>query len=102
MPPAPKAILEASVPVKVRVLEAVSVLPLAIVKVPVLVVMVKPLKVVAVTAPERDTPPVTVRVPAMVWFPETVSPSLIVKFLRVDDPVTVRVVTLRSWTPREA
>lgn len=51
MPPVPNATLDPSVPVKVRVLLAVRTLELAIVKVPELEEMVKPLTVVGVMAP---------------------------------------------------
>ena len=51
VPPLPKATEELSVPVKVRVLDAVRVFELAIVRVPVEVVMVSPLTVVGVIAP---------------------------------------------------
>ena len=42
MPPAPKATVEESVPVKVRMFETVKVLASVMVRVPVVVVMVKP------------------------------------------------------------
>jgi hypothetical protein len=54
VPPVPNATEEASVPVKVRVLLAVSVLPLAIVSVPVVVVTVSPFTLVGVMAPRES------------------------------------------------
>lgn len=51
VPPAPKAILELSVPVKVRVLDIERVFALVMVIVPVLAVMVSPLIEVAVATP---------------------------------------------------
>ena len=52
MPPVPKATEELSVPLKISELETVKVLPFAMVKIPVELVMVKPLMLVAVATPK--------------------------------------------------